>query len=167
MALIVEDGSIVSGSESYCSVAFADDFHAKRGNVAWDNVDDKEAALRKATDYMTQVYRGQWQGFRYKNEQSLDWPRTGVMVDRFRAVLATVVPTEVKWACADLALRAATGALYADQNQKVARKKVGPIEVEYAAGSNQSTQFRAVDAWLMPYLAGPSSTGASHGLIRA
>ena len=167
MTLIVEDGSALVNSESYCSVAFADDYHAKRGNVAWDVVDDKEAALRKATDYMTQVYRNAWQGFRYRTYQSLDWPRTGVVVDRFRVILATVVPPEIMAACAELALRASANALYADQTQLVKSKKVGPIEVVYADGGSPALRFKAVDAILAPYLWGNSTGGASYGTIRS
>jgi len=36
MALIVEDGSIVTGAESYCTVAFANTYLANRGYTAWD-----------------------------------------------------------------------------------------------------------------------------------
>lgn len=59
MTLVVEDGSIVSGAESYASVAQADAYFAARGITIWSPLLDaeKEQALRRATDYMVQTYR--------------------------------------------------------------------------------------------------------------
>lgn len=158
MALTVEDGSIVAGAESYCTVAFADTYHTNRGNTAWTGTDAvKEAALRKATDYMLQVYRDRWQGYRAEDGQPLDWPRGWVVVDGF-AVDNDIVPTEVKNACAELALRSLSANLYADQGQLKSRIKVGPIETEYAAGSGQTKRYPAIESMLRPYLAHPAGT---------
>lgn len=156
MALTVEDGSVVAGAESYCTVAFADTYHTNRGNTTWTGTDAvKEAALRKATDYMLQAYRDRWQGLRAEDDQPLDWPRDWVVVDGY-SVDSDIVPTEVQRACAELALRALSADLYADQGQLKSRVKVGPIETEYAAGSSQTKRYAAVDAILRPYLARPA-----------
>lgn len=55
MALIVEDGTGLADAESYLSVADADTYHADRNNEAWQDYStaEKEAALRKATQYIT------------------------------------------------------------------------------------------------------------------
>jgi hypothetical protein len=168
MALIVEDGTGLSNSESYASVAFADTYCANMGFTSWTSVADKEAALRQATAYMLQVYRQSWQGYRVKLAQALDWPRVGVVTDRFVTILSTVVPLDVQKACVELALRSAAGALYADQGQAVKRKKVGEIEVEYMPGSGSTTKYNAVAGILAPYFIGGSGgMGASYGLIRS
>jgi hypothetical protein len=150
MSLITEDGTGRSDAESYASVSYADAYHAARANTAWAalSTTDKEVNLRKATDYMLQVYRGMWKGHRMLTTQALDWPRYGACQDQF-PVLPTVVPLEVQKACCELALKASAGvALLADQGPQVVAEKVGPIEVQYQPGGRQGTKFAAIDAML-------------------
>lgn len=154
MALVTETGSGSSTAESYITVAAATTYHAAQGNTAWASLASdtvREQLLRKATGYMEQVYRDRWQGTRVLSTQALSWPRYNVVVDTF-AVLSTVVPTEVQNACAELALKASTSTLYADQGQIKTRVVIGPIETDYASGSSPTTQFKAVSAMLKPYL---------------
>lgn len=152
MALIVEDGTGLSNSEAYCSETYADDYHEKRGNMTWNSVTDKEAALRKATDYMQQVYRSRWQGLRSVTDQALDWPRSGVVVnDEEIIVPENIIPGDIKKACAELALKTYTQELLEDQGQQVKRKKVDVIEIEYDTYSPQTKRYKAVDAMLSAY----------------
>jgi hypothetical protein len=167
MALTVEDGTIVAGAESYISVADASTYHTNRGNAAWaalasDTV--REQCLRKATDYMIQAYTARWQGVRYVAEtQALDWPREGVVVNGVEVDYDTV-PTAVKNACAELALKAATETLNADLEQGVLSEQVGSISVSYDRTTPQSKRYKAIDAMLAPYL--NSGGGCSVGLVR-
>jgi len=161
LSLIVEDGTGLANAESYISVADADTRHANLGNTAWSllTTQAKEAALRNATIYMVRVYRQRWTGYRVKIApvmQALDWPRYGVEVDHF-PVHYDIVPADIANACADLALKAASGDLAPDLSQGVIREKVGPIETEYNRGSPQYTRYRAIDMMLAPYLTGGSS----------
>ena len=168
MALIVEDGSGKSDSESYISVADASTYHAARGNTAWAALATdalREAALRKATDFMRQVYRSRWQGYKVNEDQALDWPRYYVEVEGY-AIDSDIVPTEIKNACAELALRASAADLNPDLTQGVAREKVGQIEVEYDKASPQFTRYKAIDAILSPYLKAGGG-GCSMGVIRS
>jgi len=161
VSLIVEDGSIVAGAESYVSVTDADTYHSNRGNSAWTGTTAvKEGALRKATDYMLQQYRDRWQGLRVSHSQALDWPRSWAVVDGY-AVSASIVPTEVKNACAEYALRALADDLLADQSQLVVRKKVGPLEVEYDRNAQQAKKYPAITGMLSPYF------GIAPGMVRA
>lgn len=126
----------------------------------------REQCLRKATDYMTQVYTDRWKGVRYDPDtQVLDWPREGVVVNSVE-VDYDVVPTPVKNACCELALRALAGDIYPDLTQGVVREKIGVIEVEYDKTTPQSTRYKAIDAMLAPYLSGKSS-GVNMSLVRA
>ena len=172
MALIVESGSIVPGAESYCTVAFANTYHASRGNTAWealDDADDKEPALRRATDYMLQTYRGRWKGYRVSSTQPLNWPREAVVLgdgpNNYGDVVAnTIVPLEVKNACAEYALRAVTSQLAADLTRGTLSESVGEISVTYDPASPQYARYRAVDAVLAPYL---TSSGSMTRLVRS
>lgn len=161
MALIVEDGTVVAGAESYVTVAEADAYHTARGNAAWDDVEDKEAALRRATDYMVRMYRQRWKGIRKNIAQTLDWPREMVYTEPFMRggvgeypylVSNIIVPAEVKTACIEFALRAAAAALAPDLERATSQETVGPISVTYDPASSEGTRYRELDALLAPYL---------------
>lgn len=160
MSLIVETGTAASDAESLCSVAAADAYHSARGNSAWAALatDAKEQALRRATDYIGQVYGNRWMGIRMTETQALDWPRWNVKTRIGTYYASTVVPTEVVRACADLALRASSATLLTDgSDAAVIREKVGPIEVEYAAGGTAAITFKAIDGMLAHLLSGNAS----------
>ena len=168
MALIVEDGSIVTGAESYISVADASTYHSNRGNTAWASLSTdaiREQCLRKATDFMRQAYRSRWQGYKVNEDQALDWPRYGVEVEGY-AVDSDIVPTEIKNACAELALKASSADLNPDLTQGVLSEQVGSISVTYDKNSPQRTRYAAIDAMLSPYLKAGGG-GCSMGLIRS
>ena len=168
MTLIVEDGSIVTGAESYATVAEATAYHAARNNTAWAALTTdalREAALRRATDYMRQAYRSRWQGYKVNEDQALDWPRYDVEVEGY-AIDSDIVPTEIKNACAELALRASAADLNTDLTQGVLSEQVGSIQVTYDKASPQFTRYRAIDAILSPYLKAGGG-GCSMGLIRS
>lgn len=167
MSLVVEDGSGLATAESYISVADADTRHSNLGNTAWTDVSvttqAKEAALRKATNYMVQAYRERWQGLRLGPVQSLDWPRMDVFVDLW-PVASNIVPATIANACADLALKALSADLAPDLTQNVVSETVGQITVEYDKGSPQYKRYRAIDLMLEPYF----DTGSSNApLVRA
>ncbi len=173
MSLIVEDGSGLSNAESFTSVADASAYHAARGNTTWATITttEMEQALRRATDYMQQAYRSRWAGYRFTITQALDWPRSSVPIpDAINSFLAysmlatNVVPTEVKNACAEMAWKAASGELYADQSQQVLSEAIGPISVTYDRTSPQKIRYSAIDAMLKPYL---NAGGANVSLVRA
>lgn len=167
MALIVEDGTGKSDAESLCSLADANAYHAARGNAAWAALasdDLREQSLRKATDFITQMYRLKWQGARSKVTQALDWPRMSVYVEDC-PVLTTIVPADIKNACAELALKASTAILTADLKQGVKSKKVGPIETVYDEHSNRSTRYLAVEHMLEPYF--KSACSSSIQVVRS
>ena len=159
MALIVETGSASTTSESYISVVDADTYHTNRGNSAWAalTTGQKESALRKATDYMFQNYASRWAGIRVSQYQALDWPRYGVVAFGY-PVIQTTIPNEIKNACAELALKAASSDLLADQDIAVVREKIGPIETEYDKNAPQRKKYPSIDSMLAPYLSGSSNS---------
>src|SRR6187549_997723 len=140
MSLIVEDGTARADAESYISVADANSYHVSRGtpDADWADLDtaDKESALRRATDYMLATYRLRWKGSPVNGTQALDWPRYNVQRDQsfLTYIQPTVIPNEVKRACAELAVRAHAGPLTQDVEPQagVLSEQVGPIAVTYA-----------------------------------
>jgi hypothetical protein len=172
MALIVENGTGLSNAESYTSVAEANAYHAARGNTNWATISTGEAeqALRRATDYIEQVYRLRWQGNRVNSIQALSWPRafvqpmdyqfssTAFFLGGLYYLPADEVPQEVKNACAEMAFKAAGGELASDLTQGIIREKVDVLEVQYDPNSPQYTRYRAIDNLLRPFLTGGSNS---------
>ena len=172
MALIVEDGTGRSDSESYISVADADTYHANLGNATWATLTTtvKEQLLRKATNYMVQVYRSIWAGIRKNDTQSLDFPRylvpkydNGAMYSYYDA---DSVPKEVKDACCELALKANSASLAPDLDRLTKREKIGSLEVEYDTTRGLPyVQYRAIDNTLYPLIK-PTAFSPSAPLAR-
>lgn len=167
MSLTVETGTGSASAESYISIADATTYHAARGNAAWAALATdalREAALRKATEYMVNTYRNRWQGTRKTENQALCWPRYSVVVEGYLIDDASV-PEIVKRACAELALKASAADLAPDLTQGVISEQVGPIAVTYDKNSPQATRYRAIDAMLAPFLQS-SGGGCCVGLVR-
>lgn len=153
MALTVETGAGLPEADSYASVADADAYHAARGNAAWTGDDAaKEAALRKATDYLDRL---RYAGTPASATQSLAWPRDGVVLDEYDVATNSVPARVVKAAC-ELALRALKSELLPDQGgADVTRETVGPVSVEYAPSpSGGRPRYAAVMDLLRPLLVG-------------
>jgi hypothetical protein len=172
MSLIVENGTGLANAESYISVADADTYHSNRGNTAWASLTTgvKEQSLRKATDYIEQVYRLRFLGYRHTEAQALSFPRDEVQrrdftyLNQFSFYPNDVVPTEVANACADLGLRSSTGDLAPDIERIAKREKVASLEVEYDDTKQAYTKYRAIDNLLAPFL--NSSSGISRDVVR-
>ena len=157
MALIIEDGTGKADAESYCSAADATAHHNGRGKAdAWDAVDDKEAALRNATDYITAIYRSRWAGIRATAVQALDWPRSDVPWEDSPLGVrpSNTIPLELKQACAELALKANDTPLLTDLGRETLSERVDVIAVTYAEGKSRQTQYALVDGLLRSLLIG-------------
>lgn len=171
MALEVEDGTGKANAESFISLADAGTYHSDRGNAGWTGTDAaKEQALRRATEYMEQAYRMRWASFRTTATQLLSWPRAYVpMPDApsgygsFAAYVPNnVVPTEVRRACAELAMLALTQDLNPTIERLALKETVGPISVEYDPNEPPYRRYRRADMMLLPFL-----RGAGVSLVRA
>lgn len=165
MALTNETGVGLSNAEAYCTLAFADAWHLGRGITLWATMleAEREQAIRRATDYMVQVYRFRWAGLRKSTTQALDWPRLDVpCLDTPGGFYASdIVPVEVQRACAELAFKAASGDLAPDIGRVAIREKIDVIEVEYAAGSVPWVRYRAIDTMLAPMFSPSAGSGIS------
>jgi hypothetical protein len=153
--LVIEDGSNVSGANTYFSIASADDYFASRGNATWIELDneDKTFALIKACQYMDTL---DWKGVRAYKDQELSWPRIGMEDEDGYAIDSDEIPKQLKWAQAEIAYRyiidtdvepdidAGAGS--------IRREKVDVIEVEYFSGKSVNKIYQRVNALLNPFL---------------
>lgn len=158
--MIIEDGTGRFDATSYVSVSEASTYLADRGMDAdWIDLSnlEREQKLLRAMDYMAQMYRGSWRGYRSSTKQALDWPRQGVQLFDMpvnQQIDYNVIPREVKAAQVELALRAiAMPSLMADEERGVISETVGSVSVTYDRLSPQRARFVAIDA-MLSYLMG-------------
>jgi len=165
MTLIVEDGTGLLASESYSSVAQADLYHSNHGNTSWSTLTtaNKEVALRKATDYMVEVYRPLWKGYRVLTTQLLDFPRTLVYIsneilNNVTPLDLTKIPLEVQNACSLLAFKSISEDLLIDMDVPVKKESIGPLSTEYFPSTCSYKHYSSVEAMLKPFLKTNSSS---------
>jgi hypothetical protein len=145
MALVVEDGTGVSNANSYIDVAYFDTYWTDRGNTDAVAIVNKEPLLIQATDYIETVYYGLWLGERLTTTQALEFPRVIDSVD-------VGVSERLKKACCELALKANSGSLLTDVEQRIVKEKVAVIETTYSEYSDQLTQYTTVYNLIAGYL---------------
>lgn len=158
MAHVVETGAGLSDANAYLSLADAVLYFADHANAAWTSTDAaKEAAIRAATQYLDAYYHLFWKGDKKLSTQALDWPRAGVCDENHYPIASDSLPTKLKEACAEMAVRALTESLLPDvapasSGALISKSvEVGPISVSKTwAGSGQSTTkyYRIADLLL-------------------
>lgn len=165
MAIEVEDGTGKANAVAYVDATYADTYFGARGFTIWVGLalSEKEQALVRAGDYMNMMFR--WSGSRATTTQRMDWPRKDVVLHDVD-VASNAIPTLLKDACCEIAIRAAAGPLLldpaADSSGRLLGKvveRVGPVESEktYIARGQMSVpqpykRFPQVDALLRPLL---------------
>lgn len=110
MAFTLEDGSGVSGSNAYISVAAVDTHHTDRGNTAWNDftTPDKQTAIIRASDYIDQRFGVRFVGLRKTKNQGNEWPRLDAFdQDGYLLSGPDALPRQLLKAAAEYALRAA------------------------------------------------------------
>jgi hypothetical protein len=93
-------------------VALADTYNGAHGeDAAWvaASAAKKERGLKLATQYLDSKYRMRWRGARFNEVQSLGWPRTGFYDYDGYEIEGETVPTGLKDACVELAIRVVNG----------------------------------------------------------
>lgn len=167
MALIVETGAIVAGADSYVDLAYADQYHADRGNAAWGSasIQVKEAALRNATQFLDMRYHGRWKGLKVNPLQARQFPRAGIYLGGLQGAAAEAldggsagggwfpsnsIPEAVKHANCELGLRALAGPLAADlpRGGRVQSRKVDILETTFFQDAPGHTVYQLVDLLL-------------------
>ena len=144
--LIVEDGSNVSGANTYITVAELDTYAADRG-VTITAADEaaKGLLIIEAMDYIESL---DYIGFKNQEDQSLQWARANVVIDSF-LIPVNSIPKLLKDAEAEVALAIDQGESPLEQIERVTqREKVGSLEVEYSNNGQSTTLIRKIHAKL-------------------
>lgn len=143
MALIIENGSIVAGAESYATASELAAYAAKMGRALVDDSEQQESLLRRAYLQMDALA---WKGDAVSRDQTGAWPRYNVCRNGF-TLDSTTIPAQIKAGQMALATE-----IYADDidppEQKtgaVTKERVeGAVEVQYASVSASTAKAAAV-----------------------
>lgn len=156
MALIVEDGTIVDGANSYTDVQSFKDYHDARGN-AYSVVDAEiEYALIKATTYIDQRWGEVFRGQPVSGDQFLAWPRNYVY-DKFGHPITgmprNLINATIEYAYAALTTSLYTTPTYDETGLQVSKSSVtvGPIieSVEYQSDfATSKKSFPEADGYI-------------------
>jgi hypothetical protein len=186
MTLVTTPGA--ANADSYATVAEADAYFLTRGITAWTGADAvKEPALRRATTYLDNQYRGKWIGIATGETQALAWPRIDGYRDIYRAytypltgpegfaIADDVIPTQVKNATIEAALLAMANVsleptLARGGQIKSIGKSVGPLrkDIVYMDGAPAVDRYLAIEGLLRGLVTGtPGSTAGNVKLVRA
>jgi len=131
MALVVEDGSVVAGANTYVTLAEFKAWADDRG-ITYGTDAAVTQQIYRAMDYFERL---QFIGNKANENQPLQWPRTEALIDGYYAD-ATEIPAPVKTALYEsIVVEAAGNSELEVQDRKTIREKIGDIEVQYADNS--------------------------------
>lgn len=164
MTLIIEDGSMPAGANSYVSVADCGLWQGARGGGGWAAADEaaREAALILAMDYLNGL---RWKGRRAACGRLPAWPRLGVTDADGYAIPADAVPAAVVSAQCYLAGVAVSGGdlqPVLERGGAVRREKVGSLETEYCQGAPARELFTVLSDLLRGLAWGLEGASAGH-----
>lgn len=148
MAIIVEDGSIVTDANSYVSEAELTAYATARGITI---TGDTEVLLIKAMDY---IESQDFKGVKSTRDQPLQWPRVDVWVDGYMVDYDSI-PQLLKNAQMQTGI-----SIFQDLDPQAdiprleSSVKVGPISVSYEKGGNATTISQKIQDQLKKLLRG-------------
>jgi hypothetical protein len=94
VALVLEDGTGLTNSNTYCSVSEFQAYWTDRGfDYTTYTHGQMERALIRATDHIELHYRSAFKGYRLVEDQALSFPRGCLYVDYY---LVEGIPTNLK-----------------------------------------------------------------------
>ena len=154
MALIVEDGSLVTGADSYVSLSDAQQYATDRGL----DVTLTEGLLLRAVDYIN-AFRKVFKGLKLTEaDKDMQWPRRDVVIDGY-LLGQDIIPECVVKAQIQTAVEIQQGfdPLETVTNQVLKREKIDVLEFEYdtdreSSGGTEGFVFRKVRSLLRPVL---------------
>jgi len=168
MALIVEDGTVVTGANTYASIATVTAYCASMGYAEWaaTGVTDaqREAAILRAMAYIEAL---SWYGIKTARDNPLAWPRSGMCDREGYALDSNAVPAVVVKALCEAAYRElkTAGTLQPDETRDdslTSLSVAGAVSLQWAAGAPSRTNFRMI----RDLLAGLIQAGGGIRLVR-
>lgn len=141
MALVQEDGSVVSGANTYVTLAEYKAWADDRGITYGTDAAVTEQIYR-AMDYIESL---NFIGEKANENQPMQWPRLGAIVDGYE-VDGTEIPAQLKLAVYEAIKVDADGnSELGDLERRTISESVGDISVTYASNSSSRTTTPALN----------------------
>lgn len=142
MAIIIEDGTLITDANCYATEAELVAYALARGVTL---VTGAEELLIKAMDYIeAQPFKGSTLSY----DQELQWPRYEVMIDGY-AWPSTLIPKQLKRGLLECAIQIDAGNNPLDNIDRATKsEKLGDLEVEYMDSAKDTITLTAVDSAL-------------------
>lgn len=152
MALTIENGTQVSGANSYISLAeFKAWADARSITYGADSV--VEGQILRAMDYIESLA---FQGFKLTRGQALQWPRSNVVIDGFAAPVDEI-PVYLKNAVYEATKVEIDGdSKLAASDRQVTSEQVGEIAITYKDSASMKRETPALTAALRKLTASPN-----------
>jgi hypothetical protein len=144
MTLVVEDGTIVADANSFVTVAEVDARAAELATAeaaAWIAESDttkKENAIIVGTEWFGDTLYTRWRGARTSEEQTLDYPREGVVTPDGRAIASDQIPAELKRANCDISIESLSDPTLTPD---VPAKQVGVTQMRRKSSSGAEEEY--------------------------
>tara|TARA_R110000744_G_scaffold29513_2_gene70407 strand:+ start:1363 stop:1839 length:477 start_codon:yes stop_codon:yes gene_type:complete len=141
MALIVENGSSVSGSNTYVSLAEYQAWAAERGITHTGSDANLITHIYRAMDYIESL---KFIGGKANENQSMQWPRLGAIIDGYE-VDGTEIPAQLKNAVYESVYATSiSNSELAPLERRTQSEKIGDIQITYANNSDSKTTSPAL-----------------------
>lgn len=168
MAIIIEDGSMPDGANSYATIEICDQWQAERGSTVWPaGVEEKlskEAALIRAADYLNGL---KWVGRKAAPGRIMAWPRIGASDADGYVVPPDSVPQAVVFAQCYLAGLAFDGKdlqPLLERGGRIQSEKVDDLNTTYFDDAADRDVYTALSDLLGGMALG---LGGAHGGVKA
>lgn len=139
MSLVIEDGSIVAGAESFATAAELVTYAANFGKTIPADTAAQESILRRAALQMSAM---SWKGGLVSELQTLSWPRVDVYRENWLAP-SNAIPAQIKAGQMALAAEIHADDLAPPELKKgaVTKERVeGAVERQYAEAQSSITR---------------------------
>lgn len=157
MAIIVENGSIVPGANSYVTEAELAQYATDRGVTL---VGTASQLLYKSMDY---IEAQSYIGYKSTQEQPLQWPRDSAYIDGYLFSSAEI-PKELKEGQMMVAISIDAGVdPLSTVDRAIKAEALGPMSTEYADNASDAQIIRSISSKLSKLLA---SSGGSMRALR-
>ena len=159
--IVVEDGTVVAGANSYVTEAELTTYAADRGVTLTAATD---VLLIKAMDYIESL---SFIGTKYSKGQALQWPRSNVYIDGFYFV-PTIIPPALQTGQIATALAIdSDNSPLATVGRSTKREKVDVIEVEYMSSAAAQPIVKTINAAMRKILVSGGSGTTTFEVNRA
>jgi hypothetical protein len=140
MALVVEDGTLVSGADSYVTLAEFKAWADKRG-VTYGTDSAVTQQIYRAMDYIESL---NFIGEKSDENQALQWPRDQVVIDGYY-IDSDEMPNELKVAVYESIKAELDGdSRMTASDRRTISEKVGDLQVTYANNADVKRSIPAV-----------------------